>query len=89
MNSSDVEIYIINSRDLNAFVAGGQRLFMFRGLLERVETPGQLKGVIAHETGHIAGGHLARTHDALANANIKSIVGIQSAANVSLRSASG
>lgn len=76
LNSSDVEIYIINSRDLNAFVAGGQRLFMFRGLLERVETPGQLKGVIAHETGHIAGGHLARTHDALANANIKSIVGI-------------
>ncbi len=76
LNGEDVEIYIINSTDLNAFVAGGQRLFMFRGLLERVETPGQLKGVIAHETGHIAGGHLARTQDALANANVKSIVGM-------------
>ncbi len=76
LNGDDVEIYIINSGDLNAFVAGGQRLFMFRGLLERVETPDQLKGVIAHETGHIAGGHLARTQDALKNANIKSIVGM-------------
>lgn len=76
LNGDDVEIYIINSNDLNAFVAGGQRLFMYRGLLERVENPGQLKGVIAHETGHIAGGHLARTRDALANANVKSIVGM-------------
>jgi len=76
LNGDDVEIYIINSTDLNAFVAGGQRLFMFRGLLERVETPGQLKGVIAHETGHIAGGHLARMQDALAKANVKSIVGM-------------
>lgn len=76
LNGDDVEIYIINSTDLNAFVAGGQRLFIYRGLLERVENPGQLKGVIAHETGHIAGGHLARTRDALANANVKSIVGM-------------
>ena len=76
LNGDDVEIYIINSTDLNAFVAGGQRLFMYRGLLERVENPSQLKGVIAHETGHIAGGHLARTRDALANANVKSIVGM-------------
>lgn len=76
LNGDDVRLYIINSDDLNAFVAGGQRLFMFRGLLERVETPSQLKGVIAHETGHIAGGHLARTQDALKNASIKSIVGM-------------
>ncbi|WP_373086413.1 M48 family metalloprotease [Sneathiella sp.] len=76
LNGDAVTIYIINSRDLNAFVAGGQRLFLFTGLLERVETPGQLKGVIAHETGHIAGGHLARAQDALKNANIKSILGL-------------
>mgnify|MGYP003108984938 FL=1 len=76
LNGDDVRLYIINSDDLNAFVAGGQRMFMFRGLLERVETPSQLKGVIAHETGHIAGGHLARTQDALKNASIKNIVGM-------------
>ena len=76
LNGNDVAIYIINNPALNAFVAGGQRLFIFTGLLERVETPGQLKGVIAHETGHIAGGHLARTQDALKNASIKSILGL-------------
>ncbi|MEH6547591.1 MAG: M48 family metalloprotease [Sneathiella sp.] len=76
LNGNDVAIYIINDRSLNAFVAGGQRLFMFTGLLERVDTPNQLKGVIAHETGHIAGGHLARTQEALENATFRSIIGI-------------
>jgi predicted Zn-dependent protease len=76
LNGNDVAIYIINDRSLNAFVAGGQRLFLFTGLLERVDTPNQLKGVIAHETGHIAGGHLARTQEALQNATVRSIIGI-------------
>jgi len=76
LNGKDVAIYIINDRSLNAFVAGGQRLFIFTGLLERVDTPNQLKGVIAHETGHIAGGHLARTQEALENATVRSIIGI-------------
>ncbi|GLQ07058.1 M48 family metalloprotease [Sneathiella chinensis] len=75
LNPEDVSIHLVNNKTLNAFVAGGQRLFFFTGLLERVEHPGQLKGVIAHETGHIAGGHLARTHEALKNASIKSIIG--------------
>ncbi|TNE34676.1 MAG: M48 family peptidase [Alphaproteobacteria bacterium] len=76
LNSDAVEIYIINSKDINAFVAGGQRLFVYVGLLERVENPGQLKGVIAHETGHIAGGHLARGQEAMKNASIKQIIGM-------------
>ncbi len=50
-------------------------MFFFTGLLERVESPSQLKGIIAHETGHIAGGHLARTQEALKNATTKSIIG--------------
>ena len=35
-------------------------MFFHTGLLIRVESPSQLIGVISHETGHIAGGHLAR-----------------------------
>ena len=58
---SAVEIYIVNNRMLNAFVAGGQNLFVTTGLLATVEDPDQLIGVIAHETGHLAGGHLVRT----------------------------
>ncbi|WP_415236929.1 M48 family metalloprotease [Sneathiella sp.] len=75
LNANDVSIHLINNKTLNAFVAGGQRMFFFTGLLERVEHPSQLKGVIAHETGHIAGGHLARTQEALEKATTASIIG--------------
>ncbi|MGI9433815.1 MAG: M48 family metalloprotease [Geminicoccaceae bacterium] len=55
-----VNLYIVQDRTLNAFVAGGQNLFINTGLLMRTEHPGQIAGVIAHEIGHIAGGHLSR-----------------------------
>jgi len=57
---SSVNIFIVQDSNLNAFVAGGQNLFLNTGLLMRAEHPGQLAGVIAHEVGHIAGGHLSR-----------------------------
>lgn len=56
----DVNIYIIQDPSLNAFVTGGQNIFIHTGLIIRAETPGQLKGVIAHEAAHIAGAHGAR-----------------------------
>ena len=61
------QIHIIGDQSINAFVAGGQQEFFNTGLITAVDTPGELKGVIAHETGHMAGGHLARTQDALGN----------------------
>jgi predicted Zn-dependent protease len=70
-----VEIYVVNDDTLNAFVAGGQKLFLNTGLVMRAETPEQLAGVIAHETGHIAGGHLSRTGQALETAGYQSIIG--------------
>ena len=56
-----VQIHIISDRELNAFSAGGQQLFLNTGLIIETKTPNQLIGVIAHETGHIAGGHIARS----------------------------
>ena len=58
-----VEIMIVQDNSLNAFVAGGQRIFINTGLLMRTERPNQLIGVLAHETGHISGGHLARAQE--------------------------
>lgn len=55
-----VSLYIVQDNQLNAFVAGGMNLFLNTGLLMRTEHAGQLAGVIAHEVGHIAGGHLSR-----------------------------
>jgi predicted Zn-dependent protease len=63
-----VDIRLVNDRRINAFVAGGQNLFLFTGLLVETETAGELIGVIAHETGHIAGGHIARGQEALEQA---------------------
>ncbi|MEL6359846.1 MAG: M48 family metalloprotease [Pseudomonadota bacterium] len=51
----------------NAF-AGGQTMGIFTGLITTADTPNQIEGVIAHEAGHIAGGHTARSDEALASA---------------------
>ena len=40
----------------------------------RADTPNQLIGVLAHETGHIAGGHLTKFQDAMRNASIEGII---------------
>ena len=69
-----VAVYIISETALNAFVSGGQNIFLTSGLLMRSESPGQVKGVIAHEAGHIAGGHLARLQEALKHAQLESII---------------
>lgn len=80
----DVRIHLVRDDRLNAFVAGGQRLFLHTGLLARTETPEQLAGVIAHEAGHIAGGHLARQlqarEQALAQMAIGTVLGLAAAA---------
>ncbi|MBL8669421.1 MAG: M48 family metallopeptidase [Alphaproteobacteria bacterium] len=60
-----VTFYLIQDDSLNAFVAGGQNMFLHTGLLKRVDSPNQLIGVMAHEIGHISGGHLVRMRDEL------------------------
>lgn len=65
LDPNGVEIMLVQDGSLNAFVAGGQRIFLNTGLLMRTERPNQLIGVMAHESGHIAGGHLARMQEEL------------------------
>ncbi|PHS24299.1 MAG: peptidase M48, Ste24p [Robiginitomaculum sp.] len=68
LNASDVNIHVINDGSMNAFVTRGQNMFLHTGIILNAETPNELIGVIAHETGHMAGGHLARSDDALKKA---------------------
>ena len=63
LEPNNVEIHLVNNKELNAFVSGGQHIFLFTGMIVKTESPNQLIGVIAHETGHISGGHLARQGD--------------------------
>ena len=65
-----VKIYIVNDTSLNAFVAEGQNIFCNAGLFIQLRNPNELTGVLAHETGHMAGGHLIRGTDAIAKAEI-------------------
>ncbi|WP_430470548.1 M48 family metalloprotease [Thalassospira lucentensis] len=74
LDANGVSVYIVSDNSLNAFVAGGQKLFINTGLLLKADTPEQVMGVMAHETGHIAGGHLSRIHDQLRNASAISIL---------------
>jgi len=61
LNPKSVDLYIVNDAELNAFVTRGQNIFLHSGLIMRAETPNELKGVIAHEAGHIVGGHIVRS----------------------------
>ena len=71
-----VNIYILHDPTLNAFVAGGRNMFLHTGLLKELETPEELLGVIAHETGHMAGGHAIRRNINIRNATGPAIVGM-------------
>ena len=74
LEPSALHVYLIEDKQLNSFVAGGQNEFINTGLIMRAETPNQLLGVLAHETGHIAGGHLTRAQEAMRNASIEGII---------------
>lgn len=76
LDARDVQIHIINDKRLNAFVSGGQQIFMNTGTLMTADDPSEVIGVIAHETGHITGGHLSQLHRNLENAQTQSIAAL-------------
>ncbi|RIV75905.1 M48 family metalloprotease [Pelagerythrobacter aerophilus] len=60
LQPGNVEIVLINDPSINAFVAGGQAVYIHTGLIDAAETANEVQGVIAHELGHITGGHIIR-----------------------------
>ena len=55
-----LKIHIVNNDDFNAFVTGGEDVFIYTGLLTRIKNPNALQAVVAHELGHMIGGHMAQ-----------------------------
>jgi predicted Zn-dependent protease len=76
LTSANIKIVLINDRSFNAFVVDGRRIFVNTGALTESTTPNQIIGVLAHETGHIAGGHLSKLRQELANAQTAAIIGM-------------
>jgi predicted Zn-dependent protease len=68
LGSSNIQVYLIPDRRFNAFVADGRRIFLNLGVVMQADVPNEVIGVLAHEIGHIAGGHLARMRGELARA---------------------
>jgi len=76
LSQQNVDVVLINSRVFNAFVMDGRHIFINIGALYDAKTPNEIIGVLAHETGHMAGGHLARLREQLASAQTASIIAL-------------
>lgn len=76
LDPNAVKIYIVNDPSVNSFAAEGQNIFIQTGMILYVKSPDELKGVMAHETGHIAGGHLTRDVAAMNKAMIPMLIGL-------------
>jgi predicted Zn-dependent protease len=74
LEKQNIQIVIINDNAFNAFVADGRRIFVNYGAIMQSETPNQIIGVLAHETGHLAGGHLAKMREQIAQAQTQMII---------------
>src|SRR5712671_7877617 len=74
LEKQNIQMVIINQGVFNAFVADGRRIFVNYGAIMQSETPNQIIGVLAHETGHLAGGHLAKLREQLASAQTQMII---------------
>src|SRR5882757_7465269 len=74
LEKQNIQVVIINESVFNAFVADGRRIFVNYGAIMQSETPNQLIGVLAHETGHLAGGHLAKMREQIAQAQTQMII---------------
>jgi predicted Zn-dependent protease len=74
LEKQNIQVVIVNDGSFNAFVADGRRIFVNYGAILKSDTPNQLIGVLAHETGHLAGGHLAKLRERLAQAQTQMII---------------
>src|SRR3569623_1307407 len=71
LSPANVQVVLIQDDEINAFVAGGQTIYIQSGLIQAADNANQVQGVIAHELGHIADGHVV-----LADAGAKPAIGI-------------
>jgi predicted Zn-dependent protease len=68
LDPRNVRIVLIGDRSVNAFTAGGQDVFLHSGLIAAAENANEVQGVIAHELGHVAGGHVLRSSEGIKQA---------------------
>ena len=68
LDPGNVRVILIQNREINAFVAGGQIVYLHSGLITVADNANEVQGVIAHELGHITGGHIIRSDEGIRQA---------------------
>src|SRR4051812_3222789 len=63
LRPENVQIVLLHDPSINAFVIGGQTVYIHSGLLAAADNVNQVQGVVAHELGHITGGHVIRMQE--------------------------
>ena len=63
LSPNNVRVVLVNDPSINAFVAGGQIVYIHSGLIDAADNANEVQGVIAHEIGHIVGGHAVFQND--------------------------
>jgi predicted Zn-dependent protease len=76
LDAKSVKVVLVNDPEVNAFVAQGQVVYIHSGLLTQADNANQLQGVIAHELGHVAGGHAIRIYEGAGKATAISILSL-------------
>lgn len=76
LQPGNVDIVLINDPSINAFVAGGQAVYIHSGLINAADNAIEVQGVIAHELGHITGGHIVRFDEGISQASNISILSL-------------
>jgi predicted Zn-dependent protease len=76
LTDQNIHVVIIDDKSFNAFVMDAHRIFINVGALMQATTPNQIIGVLAHETGHIVGGHLSKIRQELANVQTAALIGL-------------
>lgn len=74
LNDKAVSVVFINDLSLNAFVAGGSTVYIHAGLITQAKNSDEFFGVLAHETGHVVGGHIIRLQQQMAKAQTTALI---------------
>ena len=76
LRPDDVQVILIQDNSINAFVAGGQIVYLHSALITEADNANEVQGVIAHELGHVTGGHMIRLYEGLEQAGHISILSL-------------
>ena len=74
LGTGRIKMRIVQNDAFNAFVLDGKNVFVHTGTLMQANTPNEVIGVIAHETGHITGGHMAALRSRIAKDQTRALL---------------